>query len=525
MLNTPAFQTIDAALATRQIGQVVAVRLIANLADQANELDPLMKLLVAKAENWIGDSVKTTTTLGEQSTQRSQLLRTNQGRSALVSGGLYTGGEPFAEVVIFGNHGTLSWESVGWAPPTNEATPGSPIDLDSTTLTFPTGGLSPPYGVLLVAGDHTHQPGYAEALLADERCHLIGVVDEDDVTDQRAALNQRLADRLEIPLFPSLADALARTDIHIVSVCAEPYRRGRIITQAARAGKHLYLDKPLAGSLADARAIVAAVRETGVVAHMFSQVQWDPAQRVRAIVESGELGELKAVHCDVCFAKGHGGTADLSKRRVEHDSPSRFELPDAKRELTNVGVYPIAMLLWLLKREVKSVHATTGNFFFAEHQTNDMEDFGQMLLEFDDGMTATVSAGRAGWRSHPGFGLHRVCLVGTKSTVTVDAHRPRVEVWSDSDPWSPPPRDPDDPMGMWAPLPDSPFKADPKNDWVLPTTPSWATDAKHFLDCIEHGKQSEMSVEVAAAASEILFAAYRSAATGKSIELPRSETK
>jgi predicted dehydrogenase len=280
------------------------------------------------------------------------------------------------------------------------------------------------------------------------------------------------------------------------------------------------LDKPLAGSVQDADLIVAAVRESGVVAHMFTQVHWNPAQRVRAIVESGELGDLVAVHCDVCFAKGHGGTADLSRPRVEHETPTRFELPDAKRELTNVGVYPIVMLLWLLRQNVKRVHGATGNFFFAEHQANDMEDFGQLLLEFDGGVTATISAGRTGWRSHPGMGLHRVCLVGTKGSVTVDAHRPRVEVWADVDSWTAPPRDPDDPMGMWTVMPDSPYKAAPKENWVLPTVSFWAADAKHFLDCVEQGRQSEVSADVAGAATEILFAAYRSAAIGAAVELP-----
>lgn len=274
------------------------------------------------------------------------------------------------------------------------------------------------------------------------------------------------------------------------------------------------------GSRKDADAVVEAVRTSGVVAHMFTQVHWDPAQRVRAIVESGKLGELVSIHCDVCFAKGHGGTADLSRSRVEQEVPQRFELLDAKRELTNVGVYPVAMLLWLLRQDVKRVHATTGNFFFAEHQENDMEDFGQMLLEFNGGVTATISAGRAGWRSHPDFGLHRVCLIGTKASITVDAHRPRVEVWADVDPWTPPPRDPEDPMGMWAPLPDSPYKAAPKNAWQLPATPSWAIDAKHFLDCIEQGRQSAVSVDVAAMASEILFAGYRSASIREGIDLP-----
>lgn len=513
MRNTTALHTIEQSLATSQIGTPVAVRLIANLADSSNEVIELSTSLVERSLAWLGDTATSTNQIGEPNHQVSQLVRTTRGRSALVSAGVCCG-EPLVEVVVFGSRGVLSWEA-------GSGSASFPMQTSEVFRDF--GSLDatpPPYGLLLVAGDHTHQPGYADALLADGRCRLIGLTDEDDVSDHRRRMNQRLANRLGIPLLPNLTEAISREDVHIVSVCAEPYRRGHIIVQAARAGKHLYLDKPLVGSIQDANAVVEAVRSSGVVSHMFTQVHWDPAQRVRAIVESGELGELVAIHCDVCFAKGHGGTADLSRPRVEQEVPTRFELPDAKRELTNVGVYPIAMLLWLLRREVKEVNASTGNYFFAEHQANNMEDFGQMLLEFDGGVTATISAGRAGWRSHPGFGMHRVCLIGTKASIKVDAHRPRVEVWADNDPWTPPSRDPDDPMGMWTPLPDSPFKAAPKDAWQLPTSPSWATDAKHFLDCIEFGRQSEVSADVAAKASEILFAAYQSAALETAVDLP-----
>src|SRR5690606_11768788 len=104
----------------------------------------------------------------------------------------------------------------------------------------------PPYGVLLVAGDQTHQPGYAEALAADGRCRLIGLADDANIPARRRSLNEQLAARLGVPMFDDLATALRRDDVHIVSVCAEPYRRGSIAVQAAEAGKHLYLDKPLA---------------------------------------------------------------------------------------------------------------------------------------------------------------------------------------------------------------------------------------------------------------------------------------
>jgi predicted dehydrogenase len=378
----------------------------------------------------------------------------------------------------------------------------------------------PPYGVLLVAGDHTHQPNYAEALAADDRCRLVGLTDEADVTSGRRRLNEQLAKRLNVPVFADLREALARDDVHIVSICAEPIRRGRIAVLAAQAGKHLYLDKPLAGSLEDARSIVAAVREAGVVGHMFSQVHSDAAHRVRMLFESGELGDLTAIHFDRCFAKGYAGTARLGTPREESLAPDRFEMVDSKRELFNVGVYPLVQLLSLVGRRVQRVTATTGNYFFAEHQNNNMEDFGQMLLELEGGLVASISAGRTGWRSHPAGGLNRVFLTGTKGCAFVDAHRPRVQIWGDAEPWVPPQRNPDDPMGMWVTPPGSPFAAKPRRSWLTPPSARDVTDASHFLDCIEHGKQSAVSAEVAAAATEVLLAGYQSAATHKTVTLP-----
>ena len=98
------------------------------------------------------------------------------------------------------------------------------------------------YGVLLIGGGLTHQENYARALAADPRCRLIGLADERDIPQRRRELNAQLAGELEIPYLDNLDDALAREDVQIVSLCPEPERRGRLTVQAARAGKHVYVD-------------------------------------------------------------------------------------------------------------------------------------------------------------------------------------------------------------------------------------------------------------------------------------------
>jgi predicted dehydrogenase len=182
----------------------------------------------------------------------------------------------------------------------------------------------------------------------------------------------------------------------------------------------------------------------------------------------------------------------------------------------------VVSLLWLLGREVHSVSAMTGNYFFKEHQDRDMEDFGQILLELDGGVTASILCGRTGWRSHPAGGLNRVYLAGAKSVATVDAHLPRAAVWSDAPSWTPPERDPEDPMGMWSPPGAERYAARPKRDWIFAESLNPGEDVEYFLDCIESGKESDVPAELAARAMEILLAAYRSAAEGRMVTLPLS---
>ena len=551
---------LSEAARAEQLGQPVAAHVVLQAA--ADEpFAPVLESALACVLRWFDSPVRSIAAAGNWARGETHVLvGLAGGQSALVSVTQIASGQTQQELILFGNHGIASWEGAGttsWLPPDparqSDGQAGVQLpaatdavrqlletirkQLEAAAQTQPASGpgvgqrvkaaplasealVSPPFGVLLVAGDYTHQPGYTDGFAEDEHFRLVAVTDASDIDAARRELNEQFARRRNLPYFPNYAAALQRTDVSVVSVCAEPHRRGELIVQAAEAGKHLYLDKPLCGSLAEADRIVAAVRQAGVVAHMFSQVYWPPAQQAQAWVRSGRLGTIRSIHLDLCFAKGYAGTAKLGTPRAETPIPDRFELPDAKRELTNVGVYSVVLILWLFGRGVQRVQATTGNYFFTEHQERNMEDFGQILLELEGGMTATISAGRTGWQSHPSGGLHRICLIGSEATTIIDPYRPHAEIWGDHAAWAPPGRDPSDPMGMWSPLPDSRFKAAPKPVWGVPASGSWSTDSRQFLQCLQGGQQSEISIELAAAATEILLAAYRSAAEQRPVTLP-----
>ena len=377
---------------------------------------------------------------------------------------------------------------------------------------------SPPFGLLLISGSQTHQENYARAFAADPRCRLIGLTDESEVSDRRRILNKQLAAELDVPLLEDLDAAISRDDVDLVCVCPDPERRGRIAAKCARAGKHVYIDKPLASGIEDAREVVAAVNESKVLSQMFSLVRSPASQRALRVLESGRLGTLVGLHCELLFAKGIGGTADLASPRVEKPQAERFTFIDSKRELFCVGLYPLVLFQWLTGKRFVDIYGTTSNYFFAEHQQNDVEDFSCLTMSMQDGIDATITVGRAGWQSHPSHGIHQIHLIGTEDCVTIDAFRPRLEIYSDSASWSQPAvPHPEDPMGFWSSTQES-GGVDPKTDW-FPVNAAIQSDAANFLDCIEHGTESDVPAAVGAHAVEVIMAAYKSAAAHEAVRI------
>ena len=376
------------------------------------------------------------------------------------------------------------------------------------------------YGVLLISGRRTHQEGHSDAFAAHPLCRLVAVADERDVPEPLAELNRQLAEDHGLPYIPDLDEALAREDVDIVSMCANVERRGRVAARCAEAGKHLYLDKPIAGTLRDVDSIVAAVEKAGVRSQMFSSIHTSWAREARHAVTSGRIGDLRAVHVEVLFAKGRAGTVPDGTVRSEKERPGRFTFVEAKREMFDIGVYSVGLVHWLTGRSAESVFGLTGNYIFAEHAGLDVEDFGALAIEMQGGVTASIVAGRIGWMSHPKDGPERVVLIGTDGMLTFDRWRPRVEVYNDEPDFTLPERHAQDPMGMWG----STYRdsnVGRKERWVaLDETPAMADDVAAFVDCIERGEEPIMNARAAAPLVEVILAGYVSAARGAPVDLP-----
>lgn len=96
-----------------------------------------------------------------------------------------------------------------------------------------------------------------------------------------------------IRTYTDLEAMLADPDIHIVSICSYPFQHKDQAIAAARAGKHLILEKPLALSWEDCQAIAAAVQAAGVKTCVCFEARYsNQIMATKAVIDQGLLGQL-----------------------------------------------------------------------------------------------------------------------------------------------------------------------------------------------------------------------------------------
>ncbi len=134
---------------------------------------------------------------------------------------------------------------------------------------------------------YAHAPSYVASPLTT----LVAGADPHD--EQRAIFGARWGLGTD-HLYTDYREMLANEQIDIVSVCTTARLRAQIVQDLAKAGvKAIWAEKPLALTLADADAMLAACREHGVQMAINCSRRWNPYYtEARRLVATGELGDL-----------------------------------------------------------------------------------------------------------------------------------------------------------------------------------------------------------------------------------------
>ena len=137
---------------------------------------------------------------------------------------------------------------------------------------------------------HGHARMYCQVIAGFADAQVIACWDDDP---QRG---QECADQFGLELLPTLDGLLARADIDAVIIGSPTNRHAEHAIAAAHAGKDILLQKPMALTLADCDAIIAAVKETGVKFSLCYQMRCDPVNiKMKALVDAGEVGDIAVI--------------------------------------------------------------------------------------------------------------------------------------------------------------------------------------------------------------------------------------
>ena len=113
----------------------------------------------------------------------------------------------------------------------------------------------------------------------------------------------RLGKQFDVPAHHDPAELIARDDVNIVHVATPPSTHRELAVAAAKAGKHVLCEKPLATSVADGDAILAAAAKAGTVAPVNFVLRYNlVTDAVKAVIDSGVLGKVLGARLTNCAA-------------------------------------------------------------------------------------------------------------------------------------------------------------------------------------------------------------------------------
>lgn len=197
-------------------------------------------------------------------------------------------------------------------------------------------------------------------------------------------------------------EELARDrDIDAIYIATPNALHHAAVMAAARAGKHVLCEKPLALRVADGREMVEACRAAGVILRVAHQIRLERIlQRVRDIIASGALGELRSI----AFER----TAPLGPHAAWRTDPRQGGI------LFDVAVHLLDLVPWLSGLRFREVFAVSR----PDRREGVSDETLAILGRLGDGCQAVIRASR-----EIPFAENDLLIEGTEGTLSTSALR------------------------------------------------------------------------------------------------------
>lgn len=216
-------------------------------------------------------------------------------------------------------------------------------------------------------------PKHAESILALPEAELVAVC---DIVPEKA---QAFADKYGARPYTSYEEMFEKEDIEVVTIATSSDLHAPIGIAAAKSGKHVMVEKPMAMTLESADELIKTCKDNGVKLEVIHQNRFNKSVKLmRKALEEGRFGKLTHGQATVRWNRDDNYYAQASWRGTK--------LQDGG-VLMNQSIHNIDLLQWTFG-PVESVFGYTTTAM----RKIEMEDVGGAVIKFKSGAIGLIEA-------------------------------------------------------------------------------------------------------------------------------------
>ncbi len=256
---------------------------------------------------------------------------------------------------------------------------------------------SSPYLDVAVVGLGAIGAAHVDAVRSATATNLAAVVDVD------VARATEIAARTGSQAFGSVAAMLDGSDVDLIIIATPDALHVEAVREVAAAGKHILLEKPIATTVDDGRAILAAVQDAQISFSVAHCLRFDPKYvDLHNRIRTGELGDLATVYAR---RQNQVGVVDRLRGRVS--------------SLLFLGVHDIDIVNWYVDSEPVSVYCASA-VGVMRAKGYEVDDVSFTTIRYANGAVGVVESGWLLPPTYPRSGHFELVATGSRGLGRLD---------------------------------------------------------------------------------------------------------
>lgn len=249
----------------------------------------------------------------------------------------------------------------------------------------------------VISFEHMHAVSYTTNLLKLPGTQLAGIADADEYR------GTQMAARFGTRYYQDYHELLSQ-DIDGVMICTNNRMHCEVTVDAARAGKHILVEKPFAVDPASAERMLRAAHDNDVRIMNAFPVRFNPnVKQAKQIVDSGKIGRIVSI-TGINHGKIPGGWfIDPALSGGGGVMDHTVHLADLMRYFTG--------------REFKNIYCESGDLIHNRH----IDDCGIVAAQMESGAIATIDCSWAHHKNYPIWPQVDMEIIGTKGSLNLKA--------------------------------------------------------------------------------------------------------